>query len=76
VNTIYLQHIGQQYPKNFFLAGSHKVVVVVGEVIRVALDAAKWTKVMDGQWEIQPAKPMVRTIKVNELFNHFLLFYR
>ena len=28
-------------------------------MIEVALDVAKWTKVMDGQWEIQPAQPMV-----------------
>ena len=28
-------------------------------MIEVALDVAKWTKVMDGQWEIHPAQPMV-----------------
>jgi hypothetical protein len=59
VIVIHLQHVSQQYPEDSFLAGYHKVVQITGEVIKVALDAAKWTKVMDGQWEIQPAQPMV-----------------
>ena len=60
---MYLQHISQHYPEDSFLAGCHMVVEVEGEVIEVQLDAAKWTKVMDGQWEIQPAQPMVCVIK-------------
>ena len=53
------QHAGQKYPEDSFLAGCHKVVELAGEVIEVALDAATWTKVMDGKWELQPAQPMV-----------------
>jgi hypothetical protein len=59
VTIIHLQHVSQHFPEDNFLAGYHKVVQIAGEVIKVALDAAKWTKVMDGQWEIQPAQPMV-----------------
>ena len=44
---------------NVFFAGVYQVIQLVGDVIRVSLGAAKWTKVMDGQWEIQPAKPKV-----------------
>ena len=51
--------MSREYPKVDFLAGCHKVVELAGDVIEVALDAAKWTKVMDGQWEIQPVQPMV-----------------
>ena len=60
---MHLQHISQHYPEDSFLAGCHMVVEVEGEVIEVVLDAAKWTKVMDGQWEIQPTQPMVYAIK-------------
>jgi hypothetical protein len=56
---MHLQHVRQQYPKDGFLTGCHRVVQIAGEIIQVALDTAKWTKVMDGQWEIQPAQPMV-----------------
>ena len=47
------------YPKDEFLTGCHKVVELAGDVIEVKLDAAKWTRVMDGQWEIHPAQPKV-----------------
>jgi hypothetical protein len=40
----------------------HKVDEIAEEAIEV-LDEAKWTEVMNGQWEIQPAQPMVCTIK-------------
>ena len=56
---MYLQHIRQQYPDDSFLAGCHRVIEIEGKVIEIVLDAVKWTKVMDGQWEIQPAQPMV-----------------
>ena len=56
---MHLQHVSQKYPEDSFVAGCHKVIEIVGEEIEVALDAAKWTKVMDGEWEIQPAQPMV-----------------
>ena len=56
---MYLQHISQYYPEDSFLAGCHRVVELEGKEIEAVLDAAKWTKVMDGQWEIQPAQPMV-----------------
>ena len=35
------------------------VIQLLGEVIEVALEVAKWTKVMNGHWEIHPAKPKV-----------------
>ena len=63
VVIMHLQHIRKQYPEDSFLAGCYRVVEIEGKVIEVVLDAAKWTKVMDGQWEIQPAQPMVCTIK-------------
>ena len=63
---MHLQHISQQYPEVSFFAGCHKVVQMVGDIIEVELDAAKWTKVMDGQWEIQPAQPTVSAIKNND----------
>ena len=60
---MHLQHINRQYPEDIFLAGYHRVVEIEGTEIVVMLDTAKWTKVMDGQWEIQPAQPMVCAIK-------------
>jgi hypothetical protein len=73
---MHLQHISQQYPEDRFLAGCQRVIEIEGKVIEVELDAAKWTKVMDGQWEIQPAQPMVCAIKnidsYVKLFNFLL----
>jgi hypothetical protein len=63
VIVIHLQHVSQQYPEDSFLPGCHKVVQIAGGVIEVALDAAQWTEVMNGRWELQPAQPMVCTIK-------------
>ena len=54
-----MQHIKQQYLEDNFFLDRDMVVEIEGEVIEVALDAAKWTKVMDGQWEILPAQPTV-----------------
>ena len=51
--------MSQKYPENSFVAGCHKVIEIVAEEIEVALNTAKWTKVMDGEWELQPAQPMV-----------------
>ena len=56
---MHLQHITQQYLGDSFLAGCHRVVELEGKEIEVLLDAVKWTKVMDGQWEIQSPQPMV-----------------
>ena len=42
-----------------FHAGYYKVIELDGNVIKVGLEKAKWTKVMDDQWEIHPAQPMV-----------------
>ena len=60
---VHLQHISQKYPEDKFFAGCHRVVEIEGKEIEVALDAATWTKVMDGQWEILPAQPIVCAIK-------------
>ena len=60
---MYLQHISRQYPEDSFLAGCHRVVELEGKEIEVVLDTTKWTKVMDGQWEIYPAQPKVCEIK-------------
>ena len=59
---MHLQHVSRMYPEDRFLAGYHRVVEIEGEVIKVALDEREWTKVMDGQWEIYPAQPIVCTI--------------
>ena len=74
---MHLQHISQHYPEDSFLAGCHRVVEIEGKVIKVVLDAAKWTEIMDGQWEIQPAQPMVCASKhaFIKLFS-LLIFYR
>jgi hypothetical protein len=59
-----LQHLSQKYPEDSFLAGCHSVVEIEGKIIEVALDAAKWTKVMDAdQWEIHPSQPVVCAVK-------------
>ena len=58
-NYTFIQYISRKYPKEEFHIGCHKVVEIEGDVIEVALDVAKWTKVMDGKWEIQPAQPKV-----------------
>ena len=60
---MYLQHIGQQYPEDSFFAGCHRVIEIEGKVIEVVLDPVKWTKVMNGQWELQTAQPKVCAIK-------------
>ena len=39
--------------------GCYQVVELEGAVIQVDLDKGKWTKVMDGQWEIHPKKSVV-----------------
>ena len=57
---LYLQHISRKYPEDCFQAGCHMVVTVIGEEIRLALDTAKWTKIMDGQWEIKPVQQTVK----------------
>jgi hypothetical protein len=60
---MHLQHITKQYPEDKFLAGCHIILEIESKVIEVALDVAKWTKVMDGQWEIQPVQPVVCAIQ-------------
>ena len=45
------------------------VVTVEGEEIRLALDTAKWTEIMDGQWEI---KPIQQTVKINNNINQII----
>ena len=59
---MHLQQISRQYPEDSFLAGCHRVIEIEGKVIEVVLDPVKWTKVMDGQWELQPAQPKVCAI--------------
>ena len=57
-----LQYVAEKYPEEQgFLAGCYQVVELDGpaDVIKVGLERAQWTKVMDGQWEIQPAKSTV-----------------
>ena len=59
---MHLQHISRKYPEDRFLAGYHKVVEIEGEVIEVALKEREWTKVVNDQWEIYPAQPIVCAI--------------
>ena len=57
-----LQYVAEKYPEEQgFLAGCYQVVELDGpaDVIKVGLERAQWTKVMDDQWEIQPAKSTV-----------------
>ena len=56
---MHLQDISRKYPEDSFFAGCHRVIEIEGNEIEVALDTVKWTTVMDGQWEILPAQPMV-----------------
>ena len=54
--------MAEKYPEEQgFLAGCYQVVELDGpaDVIEVGLERAQWTKVMDGRWEIQPAKSTV-----------------
>ena len=51
--------MSKKYPEDSFHDGVHQVIQLDGDVIKVGLEKAKWTKVMDDQWEIHPAKPMV-----------------
>ena len=60
---MHMQHISLKYPEDMFLAGTHRVVEIEGKEIEVVLDETQWTKVMDGQWEIHPAQPVVCAIK-------------
>ena len=69
----HLQDISRKYPEDTFLAGCHRVIEIEGKEIVVALDTAKWTKVMDDEWEILPAQPTVCTIIKVKLFNFFVL---
>ena len=71
---MHLQCISQKYPEDSFLAGCHRVVEGEGKEIEVELDAAVWTKVTDGQWEILPAQPIVCTIKTLIHSLKYLLF--
>ena len=71
---IHLQDISRKYPEDTFLAGCHRVIEIEGKEIVVALDTAKWTKVMDDEWEIHPAQPTVCTI-ILKLNCSILLFY-
>ena len=74
---MHLQHLHRQYPEDSFLAGCHKVVQISGEIIKVELDAAKWTKVMDNQWEIQPVQPLVwHAFAIKSIDSILFLFYR
>ena len=60
MNITYLQNISRKYPEDSFQAGCHMVVTVEGEEIRLALDTAKWTEIMDGQWEIKSVQQTVK----------------
>ena len=61
---MYSKDVKQQYPENKFFPGCYKVVEIEGKEIKVVLDAAEWTKVMKGQWKIQPAQPIVCAINL------------
>ena len=72
---MHLQNISQKYPEDSFFAGCHRVIEIEGKEIEVALDRAKWTTVMDGQWEILPAQPTVLVAICNKLNCLILLLY-
>ena len=61
---MHLQDVSRKYPEDTFFAGCHRVIQIEGEKIEIALDTAKWTKVMDDEWEIHPAQPSVCTTNI------------
>ena len=65
---MHLQHISQKFPEDKYIAGCHRIVEIEGKEVEVELDEAKWTSVMDGQWEILPAEPIVCVIKSTNSF--------
>ena len=55
-----MQYISQKYPEEQgFHADCYQVVELEESAIRVDLVQGKWTKIMDGQWEIHPKKAVV-----------------
>ena len=55
-----MQYVTNKYSEDNFQAGCYWVVELLDEnFIEVDLARAKWTKVVDGQWEIHPAKQKV-----------------
>ena len=55
-----MQYISQKYPEEQgFHADCYQVVELEESAIRVDLVQGKWTKIMDGQWEIHPKKAAV-----------------
>ena len=55
-----MQYVSKKYPEEHgFHADCYQVVELDESVIRIDLDKGKWTKVMDGQWEIHPKKSAV-----------------
>ena len=66
--------MNKKYPEQQgFCAGCYQVVELDGNVIKVSLERAKWTKVMDGQWEIQPAKSTVSQFTRHKNANSLIL---
>ena len=52
--------MSKKYPEQQgFIADCYQVVELDGNAIRVDLVQGKWTKLMDGQWEIHPKKTVV-----------------
>ena len=52
--------MSKKYPEQQgFIADYYQVVELDGNAIRVDLPKAKWTELMDGQWEIHPKKAVV-----------------
>ena len=55
-----MQYISQKYPEEQgFHADCFQVVELEESAIRVDLVQGKWTKIMDGQWEIHSKKAVV-----------------
>ena len=48
------------------------MIQVEGDGIEVALNVAKWTEVMKGEWEIQPAQPKVSQQRTNDTVSRVL----
>jgi hypothetical protein len=59
-----MQYVTNKYSEDGFRDGCYQVVELLDEnFIEIDLARAKWTKVMDGQWEIHPAKQKVNNTK-------------
>ena len=56
-----MQHVRKMYEENKFFAKPHTAIGIQldDDEIQVGPDQTTWTEVMEGQWVLQPQKPVV-----------------